>query len=1183
MATSPGSNDPLPPSRSEKKKRSWLSTDEWLGVPSTDTPLPATPAERTDRPADPGSAVRFGQEAVTAKPPSSQIIARSDLADQIVDDEAIDLATPPGGATTGPPSLSKILKATGTKSDILRGGAPKSGETSEQGSGRLPKPASGDSRTNLSRPAPSGDDADIFSTARGDGSGPASGTGSNVLPGFSGVGRSSVFSDASRPSGVGLGAESDLFVGLTGSERGSSVFDDTGARTSKVASDDDLFRSAVPSGDEGEPSDIVRLVGEANEEDSGLDARPIGSGPPSSAKLADRLLAGLADSGGFARPDFNTLDKSSSSSNLFDDVTALDIDLSSEPGGSGLNWLEPNRAPSMQDSSGPGSSIFLKPPSEDISDPGRVDISQIPLLGSTDDPAHQVPVDAYGGADSVMKKEIDKAVKELRSNRDSVTFDLPVKRDAQGKIIVDENAALDRQVSMRMPVSDDELDLAAPAPSAGAVSLPAPRKPKKESDSVFDDVLELPSESGILVKNSGSMAGSILQGMTSDRLRRVENAGAAAYKPTAMRPPSAYDIDLGRKSRKSQPIWIAASLVLGTLAGAGGMWLAMPGDASRPLPKLVEMASTSKFDTPTAQKLLAEGDPVAALDVFEKVADQSPGARAGRGQARWLTRLREAASENKSITDNDAAIRLASNELRGVLAEPLESPEDQKAGLQAALHLGLIHEATGKPLEAVKVYESAAKKLPAYKAVFTSARKRVAVMQTGADGGVIPDGKYTLAPADVLDLASANLILIEFAPVSEIEDEPGFHFWEAVGHASGRSPDSVQQAIRSLEKARSVHLSRRAKLIGKGLNPLSDPSEQMFLRACDELKQYWKIKGRLYGDASLAGTSGGAEKIIADLVDAKQRVKGMESQLAAEAGKAAEALKAASAAQAEVTAAKTASQEAEKAIASLKKELDAARDEAGQHSKTASSLRMATEDAERKLKAADAALDPLLAQLKQAKLLDEKATREQAIAALPEAFKRAVQTGIGDAATVAKELAAVREKAAGDLAAANRKIEELNKQAQAAEQRAQAEVRTARQQIEEERRQVEIKLREQAEAFQQQIAAARAGVVVAITDIERKALDEAEKAYGLGLEAYYARRMADAETHLKTATLKNPNDARYWYFLGLARWQQGRNSEAEADFRRGAALEARGLAVNIGNELVRVQGPARAALDAVRP
>ena len=87
-----------------------------------------------------------------------------------------------------------------------------------------------------------------------------------------------------------------------------------------------------------------------------------------------------------------------------------------------------------------------------------------------------------------------------------------------------------------------------------------------------------------------------------------------------------------------------------------------------------------------------------------------------------------------------------------------------------------------------------------------------------------------------------------------------------------------------------------------------------------------------------------------------------------------------------------------------------------------------------------------------------------------------------------------------------------------------------------------------------------------------------------GNTLYLSGRSADAETLFVKATEIDPNDARSWYFLGLARLSGGKR-DADTAFRRGADLEARGLTSPelIGTALERVQGPARQVLTAYRP
>jgi TolA-binding protein len=65
----------------------------------------------------------------------------------------------------------------------------------------------------------------------------------------------------------------------------------------------------------------------------------------------------------------------------------------------------------------------------------------------------------------------------------------------------------------------------------------------------------------------------------------------------------------------------------------------------------------------------------------------------------------------------------------------------------------------------------------------------------------------------------------------------------------------------------------------------------------------------------------------------------------------------------------------------------------------------------------------------------------------------------------------------------------------------------------------------------------------------------AYQAYKHGLALYQEGRHADAEKEFLTAVRADDEDARYHYFLGLARLSQGKRDLAEESFRRGAQLE----------------------------
>jgi len=95
----------------------------------------------------------------------------------------------------------------------------------------------------------------------------------------------------------------------------------------------------------------------------------------------------------------------------------------------------------------------------------------------------------------------------------------------------------------------------------------------------------------------------------------------------------------------------------------------------------------------------------------------------------------------------------------------------------------------------------------------------------------------------------------------------------------------------------------------------------------------------------------------------------------------------------------------------------------------------------------------------------------------------------------------------------------------------------------------------------------------------------AEANYASGLRHYFARRYADAEGAFTRAIEYDNQDARYFYFLGLSRLAQNKQSDADADFREGAQLELlnRPGREAVSTALERVQGTPRQAVNRVRP
>ena len=94
---------------------------------------------------------------------------------------------------------------------------------------------------------------------------------------------------------------------------------------------------------------------------------------------------------------------------------------------------------------------------------------------------------------------------------------------------------------------------------------------------------------------------------------------------------------------------------------------------------------------------------------------------------------------------------------------------------------------------------------------------------------------------------------------------------------------------------------------------------------------------------------------------------------------------------------------------------------------------------------------------------------------------------------------------------------------------------------------------------------------------------EAERHYATGLRLLYSGQYPAAEKELLAAVGQDGQDARYYYFLGLARLYQGKRDAFE-DFVQGARLEQQNLPPReaVDSALERVQGPARGTIDNAR-
>ena len=116
--------------------------------------------------------------------------------------------------------------------------------------------------------------------------------------------------------------------------------------------------------------------------------------------------------------------------------------------------------------------------------------------------------------------------------------------------------------------------------------------------------------------------------------------------------------------------------------------------------------------------------------------------------------------------------------------------------------------------------------------------------------------------------------------------EPGVYYWKAVNLAtSGKYTEAIEQ----ITKAKTAHIARAKAIAGRGVNPLSDPLEQIFSRSCDDLAAYWKLRAELYGNPAIAAAikKDGLAKALdtllkadKDLSAARDTVKKLEGDVA---------------------------------------------------------------------------------------------------------------------------------------------------------------------------------------------------------------------------------------------------------------------------------------------------------------
>jgi hypothetical protein len=371
---------------------------------------------------------------------------------------------------------------------------------------------------------------------------------------------------------------------------------------------------------------------------------------------------------------------------------------------------------------------------------------------------------------------------------------------------------------------------------------------------------------------------------------------------------------------------------------------------------------------PAADPLAAlrGGNAAEAVKLAKATPAETPDAKAIAGQVLVFAAIRGAASDddrNKGREHLQAVIDVP---------EAAKTPEGARRARDAAIALGVSFEAAGEATRAREVLNAAKAKYPTYAEDFDANLDR---LSTPPAPGASFNGPRRLTPAEAERLLLEVTILLAQdppAPKAEDDPEPGRYYWKAVKLADAKD---YAKAIEQITEAKKAHVKRAKALAGRGLNPLTDPLEQMFPRACDEMIAAWKLMDQLYrhpatADAmkksTLPKALDGFASAAKDLETANTNLKTANENLKTANGKVKTLEGEVEKLGGDVKAAKKAQEEAEGKLATAKKELGVVQTKLATAESTAG-------EKDKLLKAIGAELAP-------AKVLPEKWTEKDLVA-----------------------------------------------------------------------------------------------------------------------------------------------------------------------------------------------------------
>jgi len=303
-------------------------------------------------------------------------------------------------------------------------------------------------------------------------------------------------------------------------------------------------------------------------------------------------------------------------------------------------------------------------------------------------------------------------------------------------------------------------------------------------------------------------------------------------------------------------------LILGVAAVGGVLYAGLiPADM------LAKVGLQPKTEVPSVGDLkgvdlaryhLDRGDFQKAIDATDNSSDAPM--KAIRGEARWL--LYRQTAKKLDRKDVEEAIT--------------ELKEGKTA--RAALWLGKIEESFNERDKARDTYQQGKKDFPKEGQIFDTALIELELASPPAK----PAADARQRHEDQMALLAMMLVAQAGTPA---EKEAGYEFWKA---ALAAKKGEYKDAEAALKEAIKRHESRRFQMLRKQQNPESDPTEAIFLKAANELLDYYQVmaaipeqdrKGRTPAEAIKALVAGkkdpeGEYKKLLDAAKVKLAVKG---------------------------------------------------------------------------------------------------------------------------------------------------------------------------------------------------------------------------------------------------------------------------------------------------------------------